>query len=412
MLASCKDCDDKPKTITDAAASRASADVEAPKPKPVEDAAPPSDASAAVDEPFGDAGTSACRLVWGPAEQPFRGPATLDVVGRDLRMIANEGGRPRVFSVAVPAIPPKGAPPVVPPRPATFFGMRWPPCELAGKFVYCPAPSGEITRATLGPNGPTEIKTVTGAKARGNTRIAAAALGSEHSAVGWLEKHKTTEGEMLQAFVAADDKVGQRLSEEGAGATTMRFYPRKEGATVVYLDTRTAMVPMHARPMALKDDKLVLAPDVVLAVGGVPERGVDLEVATVGAHAFAFVPMPRDTLQFGMAMLQVDDPPQENVPLKWSLYPNGLDPAPMGATPARDGKTAWIVRTRPREAAVGSPRILELGKVDAAGDFASLGELAPARSVTDVLVTEDSLGAVWILYGDATITWLERRVCD
>ncbi|MCW5812883.1 MAG: hypothetical protein KIT84_17775 [Labilithrix sp.] len=388
-------------------------------PAPVVDAAPPSDAAASVDEPFGEAGASACRLVWGPAEQPFRGPAALDVAGHELRMIVNDGGRPRAFSVAIPPVPPKNTPPFVPPRPTAFVGVRWPGCELAGKFVYCPTTGGEITRATLGPNGPTDVKTVTGAKAAASTRLAAAPLGADHSVVAWLEKHKTTEGDMLQAFVSLDDRVGQRLSDEGAGATTMRFFARKgtkarpaDQAVAVYLDTRTAMVPIHARTMTLKESELSLAPDVVLSVGGVPERGVDLEVAPIGERALAFIPMPRDTLEFGMAMVAVDDPPKENVPTKWSLYPNGLDPAPMGAAPSRDGKTAWIVRMRPREKAVGSPKILELGKVDADGAFASLGEIAVAAHVTDVLVIEDTLGAVWILYGDSTITWLERRACD
>ena len=109
--------------------------------------------------------------------------------------------------------------------------------------------------------------------------------------------------------------------------------------------------------------------------------------------------------------VSIEEPPKEDVPAIWSKYPNGIDPAPIAAAPARDGKSAWIVRKRPREKAVGSPRILEIGKVDAAGLFTSLGEMAVARNVTDIALVEDTSGGVWILYGDSTITWLERRIC-
>ncbi|HVH45858.1 MAG TPA: hypothetical protein VM925_26070, partial [Labilithrix sp.] len=138
---------------------------------------------------------------------------------------------------------------------------------------------------------------------------------------------------------------------------------------------------------------------------------IDFTVASAGAKSFAFVPMPRDTIDFGMAVLPIEDPPKDDIPATWSLYPNGVDPAPIAAAPARDGKGAWIARIRPRERAPGSPRILELGRVDVAGAFSSYGEVAPGKGVTDVAVIEDGSGGVWILYGDTSITWLERRVC-
>ncbi len=375
------------------------------------DAAPPADASAFVDEPFGDAGTSDCRLVYGPAEQPFRGPAALSVVGQELRLVTNDAGRPRVFSAPAGPLPPKGTPSVVPPRPASFVGVRWPACELAGRFAYCQGPGGAILRSVVG--GTEAGKKI--ATARSGTRIAAASLGGDHVAVGFLDLRHTTEGEMLQAFVALDEQNPVRLSDEGAGATSLRFLPRGERAVAVYLDTRTSMVPLHARPVSLEGSELALGTDVVLFVGGVPERGVDFAVGSAGTKGFALVPLPRETIDFGMAAVPIEEPPKEDVPAVWSAYPNGLDPAPISAIAARDGKTAWVARMRPREKAVGSPRILELGRVDASGAFRSYGEIAPGPknklSVTDISLIEDGAGAVWILYGDTTVTWLERRVC-
>jgi hypothetical protein len=405
LLASCKSCEDEPKPkAADAAPAASSAAPEAAAPV-VRDAGAPTDASL-TEEIYGEAGTSDCRLAYGPAEQPFRGPAALDVNGNELRLIANEGGRPHIYPVA---IPPKKAPLTPPVKPSSYVGMRWPPCELAGKFVYCSGQGGAITRSTL---GQTDFKTVPNAKIRNGTRLAAALLDAEHSVVGWLESRQTTEGAMLKAFAAVDNNEPERLSEDGAGATSLRFLQRKSGPVAIYLDTRTNQVPVHARPMQFKNNGLAFGSDVVLAVGGVPERGIDFEVGSVGERGFAFVPMPKDTLEFGMATIPIEDPPKEDVGIAWSLYPNGIDPAPMTTAPMKDGKGAWIVRTRPREKSVGSPRILELGKIDAMGVYTSLGEIAPAKNVTDITAIEDTAGSVWILYGDSTVTYLERRVCD
>lgn len=405
LLASCKGCEesDPPKAKDAGAPPSAAPEAAAPVEK---DAGAPIDAASLTEEIYADAGSSDCRLAYGPAEQPFRGPAALDVSGNELRVVVNEGGRARVYPVT---IPPKKAPRTPPPRPSSFIGMRWPPCELAGKHVYCSGQGGVITRGTL---GGTDWKPVPTAKIRNGTKIAAALLDGEHSVVAWLESRDTTEGPMLKAFASMDLGEPERLSDDGAGATSVRLFRRTSGVVAVYLDTRTNQVPIHARPVLFRNNGLAFGTDVVVAVGGVPERGIDFEVGVVGERAFALIPMPKDTLDFGMATVPIEDPPKEDVGLAWSPYPNGIDPAPIASTPTKDGKGAWIVRTRPRERSVGSPRILELGKMDVMGVFTSLGEIAPGKNVTDITAVEDTAGSVWILYGDATVTYLERRVCD
>lgn len=412
MVVSCNRCDDPPKGSAESGATPPSTSNEGGA---LEDSVSGAageggsneDAPSTVDEPYGEAGTSSCRLVYGPAEQPFRGPAALAVAGQELRLVANDAGKPRVYSVPITPPSSKQARTVSSPRPPAFTGMRWPPCELAGRWAYCQGPGGTVVRSLL---GSTEAGKAV-AKSRSGTRIAAAPLGPDHSVVAFLDVRRTTEGDMLQAFVAFDDREPVRLSDEGAGATTLRLLPRGEAAVAVYLDARTAMVPIHARPVSVKNNELALGEDAVIFVGGAPERGIDLAVASAGTKGFAFVPMARETLDFGMAALSIEDLPKDDVAAIWSPYPNGLDPAPIAAAPARDGKSAWILRVRPREKAPGSPHILELGNVDAAGLFTSLGEIAPARGATDVALVEDGMGAVWLLYGNTRITWLERRVC-
>lgn len=378
-----------------------------------EDAAPaPDDASTtAADASPLDGGSPACRLAYGPAEQPFRGTAAMVTTANELRLVANDGGKPRIFRVPL-GPPPRVSAPVLPvPKPSSFLGMRWPPCELAGRWAYCQGPGGIVYRTTL---GATDTKQIT--KSQPGTRIAAAPLGPDHAIVATLESHRTTEGAMLQAFVTLDEGEPQRLSDEGAGATVLRLVARGDRAVALSLDARTAMVPVHARTVSLRSGALALDRDIVLFVGGPPERGIELTPAAAGKAIFALVPLARDTTDFGMAAIPIADPPNEDVKPAWSAYPNGLDPAPIGATlsaPPADGgrETAWVARVRPAERAAGSPRVLELGRLDAAGRFTSSDVIVTRKRITDVAVVADAYGSVWVLYGDSSTTWLERRVC-
>lgn len=374
------------------------------------DAAPPpaSSSDAATAEPFDagdvDAGASACRLAYGPAEMPFRGTAAMVATPTELRLVANDNGKPRVFPIPIAIPPPPTGAPEKPARPTSFSGMRWPPCEVAGKWAYCEAPGGAIVRSLLDGREAKEV-----AKCKPGTRIAASTLGAGHSIVGYLDKRKTTEGDMLQAFAVVDDGEVQRLSEEGSGATSVRMVPHAGGALAVYIDTRTSMVPTHVRPLTEKDGKLTAGNDVVIFVGAPPERGVDFTVAKSKSSAFVLLPNAKDISGFGMATVPIDDPPKVDATATWSMYPNGLDPAPVGAT-VGEGKI-YVARVRPREAMPGALRVIELGTLDDKGAFTSLGTIADGRHVTDISVATDAHGAVWILYGDSTMTWLERRVC-
>lgn len=360
-----------------------------------------------------DAGPSACRLAYGPAEQTFRGPAAMIATATELRLVANDGGKPRIFPVPFGAPPPASAILPAPPKPSSFVAMRWPPCELAGRWAYCQAAGGIVYRTTLGGSDTKQI-----AKSQPSTRIAAAALGADHAVVATLDARRTTEGMMMQAFVTLDDGETTRLSDDGAGATVLRVVPRGDRAVALYLDARTAMVPVHARPLALRGAELALGEDAVVFVGGPPERGIELTPAGAGKAIFALVPTGRETTEFGMAAIPIAEPPKDDVQPVWSLYPNGLDPAPIAATlpaagRAGDGgsETAWVARVRPAERAPGSPRVLELGRIDAAGAFTSLGAIATDKRITDISIVSDAYGSVWILYGGTSATWLERRVC-
>lgn len=265
VLAACGRCG-AAETTKDAAAEARPAEIDGASVEaaaPPDAAAPPRDASpeaAVVDPPASDAGPSACRLAYGPAEQPFRGPATLVVAGSELKLVANDNGKPRVFLLPIGPPPAAALPRVAPPVPDSFASMRWPTCEVAGTWVYCQAAGGLVYRTTLGGHDTKAI-----AKSRPNTRIAAAALGPDHAVLATLDVRRTTEGDRLQAFVTMDEGETTRLSEEGSGATVVRLAPRGAGAVALYLDSRTSMVPVHARPLSLRGAELALGDDAVVS---------------------------------------------------------------------------------------------------------------------------------------------------
>jgi hypothetical protein len=387
--------------VADATTTEAPAD--APRdPQDAEAPAPVDAAASAVT----DAGPSPCRRVYGPTAPPFRGPAALVMTDAALELVANDDGKPRVHRVPVTA-PPAQA--VVPPPAEPELAARWPACAVAGRRAYCQAPGGAIYRTTLGASDAKEI-----ARSRSGTSIAAAPLGAERGVVAYLQSHATSEGETLEAFATVDEGAPVRLSAEGAGATLVKLVPRGSAAVAVYLDARAAMLPVHARPVSSGGGPggLSLGEDAVLFLGGPPERGIDFAVAGAGRRLFALVPMAREITDFGMAVIPVGDPPKDDVAASWSFYPNGLDPAPIAATLAL-GETgrAWVARVRPREQEPTSPRVLELGRLDAQGAFESLGAIADGSRIRDLALAVDRFGAVWILYGNAHLTWLERRVC-
>ena len=409
---SCSNCGDAPKTKDaapiDAPLAAPSSPTDATTTLDASRAASDASTSSGIDAAAFDAGPSSCRLVYGPAEQPFRGPAAILVTTNELRLVANDGGKPRIYPVPFTAPPPAAAPSVVPPAPSSFLAMRWPPCEIAGRFVYCQAAGGIVYRTTL---GATDTKQI--AKSRASTRISAAPLGPDHAVLATLDIRHTTEGDRVQAFITLDDGETVRLSEEGAGATVVRLVPRGERAVALYLDARTSMLPVHARPLSLRGKDLALENDAVVFVGGPPERGIEITPATVDKSLFALIATARDTLEFGMAAVPIAEQPKDDVQPQWSFYPNGIDPAPIAATTSASGSggTAWVARVRPSEQMPGAPRILELGRLDGAGVFTSLGSLATGKHITDISIASDAHGSVWILYGDSNATWLERRVC-
>jgi hypothetical protein len=401
-------CKPSPATPPDASPSTTAAPTPTPTPTKSEAIPPPpasaAKASASAVTPLPDGGASACRLLYGPAQQSWRGPAALHAEHDSVDVVFNDDGAPRVVHVVGGPIDPKAKPKLVP-----LTGDVTPsaplPCAFGGGFVFCPSKSGDVFRS---PRAGGEKKSV-GAQ-RVGYRIDATTLAGSHSVMTYLASRKTTEGWVAEAWAVVDELPPVRVSEDGAGATSIDVAPRGDSVVILMLDARRASTQVHAR-VARWSGKLDLGADAVVFIGGPGERESAATIATPASNGIAWglVPIEKDVSTFGMATTKIGDPPEIDAPVVWSTYPNGLDPAPIVAT---QGKSPMrVARVRPAAAEPTSEHVLEIGRIGDDGAYVSDGLVATHGSAKDLAVDVDDLGTLWLAYTDSGGTWLERREC-
>ena len=114
--------------------------------------------------------------------------------------------------------------------------------------------------------------------------------------------------------------------------------------------------------------------------------------------------------------MKIDGEPATDSPVTWSDYPNGIDPAPIAATvDASASARAYVARIRPSAPKFGSPRVLELGALDATGAFTSLGIAPTQGEPRDVAIAPDvATGASGFVlaFTDSAGGWSERFSCE
>ncbi|WP_437966485.1 hypothetical protein WMF04_43940 [Sorangium sp. So ce260] len=408
--------------LADAAApDAATADAAAP------DAAAP---DAAAPDAAAAAPGAGCKLRRGPLSLSLRGPALLwtpdEAARADFRVIFNRDGvaqhvAPALGALAAPASSPRGAAPALgalaapasPPQEAAPDAgaaggeparASWPACAVASRFVFCMDHGGTIRRTPVwGAEGPP-----IGAGRRG-TGISAVALPGGHTLLAFLSDRKTSEGAVTQAFAVLDDRPAVPLSEEGSGATFVALSPWKGGALAMYIDARSALTPVHARTIGLTPEgKLELGPDAVVFVGDAGESRMGGALA-IGADgpAYALLPAAKDMSAFGMAAIRIDEAPRDDMPAVWSLYPNGLSPAPIAAT--QGVSPIHVARVRPLAREPGSRHALELGQLDGEGRFQPRCLAVEGKSFKHVAIEADRDGSLWIAYTTAAGTFIEQR---
>jgi hypothetical protein len=184
---------------------------------------------------------------------------------------------------------------------------------------------------------------------------------------------------------------------------------------------------MHARIVTYKSG-LQLGEDAVLFVGGPGDRrtGPAVALGPTGA-GLGLLPIAKDVGDFGLALVRIDEPPHVDEPVGWSMYPNGLDPAPVAATMALRASrvVTWVARVRPVTPSPTSERVLEIGEVGEVGAVGELGEAGKGTQafvprqlisgtsgvIKDASLAVDGHGALWLAWLDGVGSWLERLAC-
>jgi hypothetical protein len=277
------------------------------------------------------------------------------------------------------------------------------PCASAGTRIFCPDRTGAI-RSSGAAEGDTIV-----ASSRMGTRIAAGLIGGKRTALAYLASRQTSEGWVTEAWLAVDDKTPVRFSEDGCGATAITLRPRGASLVALMVDARAALTAMHARS-ATFDHDLRLGEDVVVFVGGPGDRRTAAVFAPPATGlSSGLLPIAKDVGDFGLAIVKLEDPPRVDEPVTWSMYPNGLDPAPVAAALAR-GRT-WVALVRPQSAKPVSPRTLELGEINAAGAFVPYEEIPTGNLPSDVALASDDRATLWLAWVDSSGSWLERLAC-
>ncbi len=348
-----------------------------------------------------DAGISACHVLGRKIELANRGAPALTSRGDEVLAVLNEDGHAIVSTFRVgPLVPSDLA--SLPPSTPTTRALRV-PCAVVDDVCFCPDRMGDVHRSTL---AGADVRFV--ASSLAGTHVSAARAGSSLVLV-YLARRQTSEGWVTEAWVLAEEGRPERLSEDGSGATSSAMAARGSTLVAVTVDARVALTAMHAREIRF-DHGLRLGEDVVTFVGGPGDPGSAAALALFPSSVgWALLPIAQDVSSFGLAIVKLDDPPRVDEPVLWSLYPDGLDPAPVAT--ALSGSHMWVARARPRERGPASPRDLELGELTTDGSFVAKQIVASAAGATEVALAADGRGALWVAWADASGTWLERLGC-
>jgi hypothetical protein len=200
---------------------------------------------------------------------------------------------------------------------------------------------------------------------------------------------------------------GQTLSPEGTSANTVTLVQRRDDWLALFLESRTGMSPLHARPIAFTQAGAKLGTDFIAWVAGSAQPMTLVRAISDVQNIWAFLPIERDISRFGLVRVRVTDGDKPDQEVSWRDYPNGMDPA-LAATATVCGKST-VLYSRPSSPAPHSPQELHLAMVSAEG----LGPstlIGSSRGYSDVSLVALDSGALVVFVADHR-TWARRLRC-
>jgi hypothetical protein len=244
------------------------------------------------------------------------------------------------------------------PRPEIAAPAMPPVVTASGRAYFIS--QGRLVRRTLHPTlGPIETLA---SDALDGTRVAAVAAGAR-DVVSYVARPASDKADRRARLWVEGQARTYDLSEEGAGASSVALATDQSRIWAVSLDERTAMSPLHARAIDLPvAGPPRIGPDVVVFIGPACEAHTEIAIATGDGEPVVIAPLPRDMTSFGLAAIPIGRDPHMDAAPRFTMYPNGLDPAPVAVADACGGE--WVAYVRPKDAAPESPSVLCLAPLE------------------------------------------------
>ncbi len=151
------------------------------------------------------------------------------------------------------------------------------------------------------------------------------------------------------------------LSPEGSSALSVGVVHSGDKRFAISMEARTGVTSLHARELVGDPPKAL--EDQVVWVGGAAHPMTELHIVRPqdphSPELLSLIPLQQDVTHFGMALLQFGNFSQRTEPdVNWTLYKNGIDPAPITSS-VLCGQTAALF-ARPTSAEPRSPQELVL----------------------------------------------------
>ncbi len=224
--------------------------------------------------------------------------------------------------------------------------------------------------------------------------------------VAYIAMHPS-DPQSLIAKLWVQGQAGQTLSPEGTTANCVTLVQRQNDWLALFLEARTGMSPLHARPIALSGSGAKLGADFIAWVAGSAQPMTPVRAISDAHNTWAFSPIERDIARFGLARIHVTDADKPNQEVSWRDYPNGMDPA-LTATAIVCGKPT-VLYSRPSSPAPHAPQELHVATVSPEG----LGPstlIGSSRGYSDISLVALDAGALVVFVADHR-TWARRMRC-
>ncbi len=219
---------------------------------------------------------------------------------------------------------------------------------------------------------------------------------SAATAVAYIAVHPRDPGALVARLWVQGAEI-QTLSPEGTTANSVTLVRRRQDWLALFLESRTGMSPLHARPIDITGHGPKLGADFIAWVAGSAQPMSVVRAIGDAEQTWAFLPIERDISRFGLARVTVADANQSEPEVAWRDYPNGTDPAPVSAAWVCD--RPMVLYSRPSSAAPRAPQELHLATVSASG----LGPstlIGSSRAYSDVSLAQVTGGALIVFVAD------------